>query len=145
MGNNSNNEINELANQILRAEDYEESSRLLIILGEKDQLRAGQVALALLNKSIGDKYLRGFAFEMLYTYARPVAIQYIAENAISADLHILEAMLSAVTEDSGADDGKDEVLQAVRQLRQVIALRSPTEIAEIADTVDWFNSSFEGW
>lgn len=145
MAGQSENDVNEIVDKILRAEDYEESSRLLIILGGIDPHRAAQVALALLNKSVGDKYLRGFAFEMLYTDARPIAIQYMVENAASTDLHVLKSMLSAVTEDSGVEDGKDEVLRAVVKLRAALASRTTAEIAEIADTVDWFNSSFERW
>lgn len=134
--------MDDLVKQIAAAEDYEQASEALIELVSIDPDAGARVALKLLDADIGDVYLQGFAFNMLYRVDLPAAVAYIRQNANTCDSYILGEMLAEVASDEALLSESEEVRQAVALLRSAIKARKAGDMEEISGSVDMFYDAY---
>lgn len=140
--NTEKNAIEQLAATVIAMENMEDASAALIDLSKKDKPLSCDLSLSILNECKGDVFLQAVAFEVLYSVTQPTAVEYIKYNSSKADIYLLGAMLSSVTEDSGLLDVDDSIMGAASYLRQALLLKSQSDLEKISSTVDWFNRTF---
>ena len=120
-----------------------EASELLMNLHIENNPIAQRLALLVLDKQKGDRYLQGYAFTVLYGASRPEAIEYIHQHAATCDVFIFGAMIAEVTSDSEQEEGREELMKAVEVLKQVLQERDTEELERISDDIQWFKESFK--
>jgi len=126
----------------LAVEDFEDASSALLALKKEDKLLARDVALKILREQIGDVFYRAHAFEVLYAVALNDAVAYIASDAGTESPYVVGAMIESVTEDAGALESRDEILEAVLLLRKALVLRSSEDLGSLAAQIARFDEAY---
>lgn len=108
--------VEQLVATIIAMENLEDASTALIHLSKKNKSLAYDLALSIFNEYKGDVFFQAVAFEMLYSLALPIAVEYIKYNSSKVDVYLLGVMLSFVTEDSGLLEINSLIMDAVRYL-----------------------------
>ncbi|WP_338768673.1 hypothetical protein [Massilia sp. METH4] len=132
-----------LAAICLSPEDFEEAAEALLLLERKNRPLAGKVALEVLTARIGDIYYRAHAFDVLYSAALEVAIEYIEMHASTESVYVLGTMLESVMEDSSVFEGRDKILKAVSLLRKAVGARPQDELDSIAEQIALFEVTYK--
>jgi hypothetical protein len=116
----------------LNVEDFEEASRSLVELKNRNKKLAREVTLKILRERIGDVFYRAHAFDVLYSAGIEDAVAYIESDGCTESAYFLGAMIDVVTEDAGALIGCDEILRAVSALRRVLEVRTREDDRSLA-------------
>ncbi|MBS2533997.1 hypothetical protein KGQ20_14575 [Catenulispora sp. NF23] len=135
-------DIDDLVRQVQLPDDYEQASEALIELVSLDPDTGARVALKVLQDGIGDVFLRGFAFDLLYRAHQAAAVDLIEQSARTCEPHVFAEMLTEVAADEALAAESDEVRRAVSALRSALKARTPGDLEEISGSVDMFFEAY---
>ena len=135
-------DIDDLVRQVEFPDDYDQASEALIELVSLDPGTGARVALKVLQDDIGDVFLRGFAFDLLYRADQAAAVELIEQSARTCEPHVFAEMLTEVAADEALAAESDEVRRAVASLRSALKARTAGDLEEISGSVDMFFEAY---
>lgn len=131
-----------LVEVITKLEDYNEATNAFTELKYLNPVKAGEIAVDVLESGKGDSHFQASAFEVLYSTNQQNSLAYINGNFDSVNLVILKSMLECVSEDSPLVRGDSDLLQAVKRLNERVNKLDSKDCEKLGDSLGWFRSTY---
>ncbi len=131
-----------LVEVITKLEDYNEATNAFTELKYLNPVKAGEIAVDVLESGKGDPHFQASAFEVLYSTNQQNSLAYINDNFDSVNLVILKSMLECVSEDSPLVRGDSDLLQAVKRLNERVNKLDSKDCEKLGDSLGWFRSTY---